>query len=120
MNDLFKITESKTNPAQSSYTIEVNSSHPVFLGHFPGFPVIPGAILIEIGHQLIAKTIAKPIRFLSAREIKFLKPIIPSEKDTLQYLIVITEKDDLKTKLELKVRDVVCFKMSADYKIEGC
>jgi 3-hydroxymyristoyl/3-hydroxydecanoyl-(acyl carrier protein) dehydratase len=31
----------------ASNTLEIPRDHPAFAGHFPGFPVLPGALLID-------------------------------------------------------------------------
>jgi|SRR5271154_441306 len=35
--------------------IEVPADHPAFAGHFPGFPVLPGAVLIDEALQVIQR-----------------------------------------------------------------
>jgi 3-hydroxyacyl-[acyl-carrier-protein] dehydratase len=66
----------------------VTANEPHFMGHFPGFPVMPGVMIIEamaqVGGILVA-TVAPHTRgrimFLaSIEEAKFRKPVVPGDQ----------------------------------------
>lgn len=67
-NSLYHIIDYSEN----SYTIGFNSSHPVFGGHFPGHPIVPGACLVQIAQELAS---AQP--FTAIRNLKFRQPVTP-------------------------------------------
>lgn len=52
--------------------IQINSSHPLFNGHFPNYPVVPGVLWMYIGKKLAEKIVGKNIRTTSSSEIRFL------------------------------------------------
>lgn len=68
----------------------VTSNEPHFTGHFPGFPVMPGVLIIEAMAQvagILVATVAPHTRgrimFLaSVEEAKFRRPVVPG--DTLR------------------------------------
>ena len=63
----------------------VSANHPALPGHFPGTPIVPGALLLAetLSHVERAGGPARDcVRILSA---KFLKPVGPDEKLTLHY-----------------------------------
>lgn len=66
----------------------VTFNEPQFTGHFPGFPVMPGVMIIEAMAQvggILVGTIAPQTRgkimFLaSVEEAKFRKPVVPGDQ----------------------------------------
>ena len=82
---------------------------PIFTGHFPGNPVVPGVILTEALAQTAGIAAAsgypgdqKPLFFLSAiRSMKFLRAVRPGEQI------------DLRAERLAKVDDLVQFKVEA-------
>ena len=62
---------------ESSYTIRFNSKHPIFAGHFPGHPIVPGACLVQIAQELLSEQLGQPVHFTAIRNLKFRQPITP-------------------------------------------
>ncbi len=53
--------------------------HPSFAGHFPHYPIVPGALLLElIGTAWGQSIIAVP-------RVKFLQPVLPGDELTIQF-----------------------------------
>ncbi len=69
----------------------VSFNEPFFQGHFPGFPVMPGVLIIEAmaqaGGVLLLEAVKEPqkklVFFLSMDKVKFRKQVIPG--DTLRF-----------------------------------
>lgn len=66
----------------------VTMNEPHFQGHFPGFPVMPGVLIIEAMAQTAAvvvvealgnKAEGKVVFFMSIEEAKFRKPVVPGD-----------------------------------------
>ncbi|AMR34263.1 hypothetical protein A0256_23825 [Mucilaginibacter sp. PAMC 26640] len=76
-------------------TIELNPAHPIFNGHFPGQPVLPGVCMLQIIKELLEVSLGKPTRMRKASELKFLSLISPEETDVLQAQIITTLADGL-------------------------
>lgn len=70
----------------------VTSNEPFFSGHFPGFPVMPGVLIIEamaqVGGLLVGKlaphTRGKIMFLASVEEAKFRKPVVPGDQLRLE------------------------------------
>lgn len=66
----------------------VTMNEPHFQGHFPGFPVMPGVLIVEAMAQTAAvvvvealgkKAEGKVVFFMSIEEAKFRKPVVPGD-----------------------------------------
>jgi len=66
-------------------TLEVAADHPSFAGHFPAFPVLPGAILLD--EMLNAIELARGIDLKSwhISSAKFLDAVRPHESLVLEH-----------------------------------
>lgn len=63
--------------APQSVEIRLAEDHPTAAGHFPGNPIIPGALLLDIVWLAIANNTAAPS--CTARTVKFLHPVRPGD-----------------------------------------
>ena len=74
----------------NEYRIRFNASHPIFAGHFPGHPIVPGACLVQIAEELLAQTTGKNVQTLSIRNLKFRKAITPE----MEVYFTLTRHDE--------------------------
>lgn len=65
------------NSQQYEYDIRFNAMHPIFAGHFPGSPIVPGACLLQIAEELLSEQTGQIVRFTSVSNLKFRQPITP-------------------------------------------
>jgi 3-hydroxyacyl-[acyl-carrier-protein] dehydratase len=65
--------------------LEFAADHPVFAGHFPGFPVVPGAVLLD--EMLKAIEAARGINLLDwqVSSAKFLSVVRPRDALVLEH-----------------------------------
>ena len=63
-----------------SLQISTPSEHPCYAGHFPGYPVVPGVLLLELVAEAVG---AGPPRQLGP--VKFHRALSPGESFTLHY-----------------------------------
>ena len=72
----------------------VTFNEPFFQGHFPGYPVMPGVLIVEAIAQvagiLAFKSGAKgdSVYFMSIEKAKFRKPVIPGDQLRLEVKVV--------------------------------
>jgi 3-hydroxymyristoyl/3-hydroxydecanoyl-(acyl carrier protein) dehydratase len=60
-------------------TVAVPSDHPSLPGHFPGHPVVPGAVILtEICHAA-ASTLGLHTRVTGLPTVKFVNPMLPAQ-----------------------------------------
>lgn len=98
--------------------VSLNKSHPVFKGHFPGQPVLPGVCLMQMVRELLETFFEEKLQLQKADDIRYPAMVDPTKDDQLRFQIVFNRSDDLaKTKtMILKADDAICCKMKATFR----
>ena len=60
-------------------TWSLPANHPVFRGHFPGNPIVPGVMLLEWVQDEVARAVSRAPSALRIREAKFFTPLGPAQ-----------------------------------------
>lgn len=63
--------------------IDIDAHHPVFAGHFPGRPIVPGVMLLDLAQQAIEAATGRALQGLAAT--KFLSAAVPGDALTLDH-----------------------------------
>jgi 3-hydroxyacyl-[acyl-carrier-protein] dehydratase len=61
--------------------------HPAFVGHFPGMPILPGVVLLDIALQAIADANGIALDACVISSVKFLSPASPGDALVIQHTI---------------------------------
>jgi 3-hydroxyacyl-[acyl-carrier-protein] dehydratase len=69
--------------------IILKKDHPVFKGHFPGNPILPGVCTVQIIGELLENALKKELMLTRASSIKYLGFINPIITPVIQYELVI-------------------------------
>ncbi len=83
INNFFKIKEYTHENESTLFIIELIKNHPIYDGHFPGNPIVPGVCSIEIIKECAAFILNCSLHFHSIEQCKFLSPIDPIKTGTL-------------------------------------
>ena len=59
--------------------------HPTAAGHFPGNPIIPGAVLLDEVVRTIAAARGAPATPCEIRSVKFLLPVRPGDRIVIRW-----------------------------------
>ncbi len=65
--------------------LTVPADHPVFRGHFPGNPIVPGVMLLEWVMREVAQVLGRAPAALRVRESKFFTPLAPLQQAKLSF-----------------------------------
>jgi len=94
--------------------LELNTTHRIFEGHFPGQPVVPGACLLQMVKEIMQTVTPNNIRLIKAHQLKFISPINPSANNDLRFALTynISANDEITVSATLLNNTVACFKFS--------
>ncbi len=95
LNDLFEIIESSVEASGFSVRIRILPNHIVYKGHFPGYPVTPGVIFVQIVHELAEAHLKRKIRLVELLNCKFLKIVNPNEENRATFSVDLISKHSL-------------------------
>ena len=113
-DDFFTIKSvSPETSHQYRIEIELNPGHPIYQGHFPGMPVVPGVCQIGIVKEVLEGVLKKSFNLSAAKNIKFTHPIDPRQIKSLVLELAFEEKKDgVLAKATLYAMDKVCLKFN--------
>ncbi|MCU7551595.1 3-hydroxyacyl-ACP dehydratase [Chitinophagaceae bacterium LB-8] len=116
INDLFEIMENSGNESSLTATIKLHPGHIIYKGHFPGHPVTPGVIQVQIVQELLENQLKRKLNLIEMPDCKFLKVLNPAEVKQLTVSIEYAGKDDLLNVKAIGKNDSgIFFKLSAVY-----
>ena len=92
LNKLYKTRSLDANADGSGFTaeIELDPNHPLFEGHFPGNPILPGVCTVQIIRELLEQSVQKSLRMTKAGNIKYLGFVNPVTMPLLTFQLQIT------------------------------
>jgi len=61
-------------------TAKVDPADPVFAGHYPGFPVLPGVYLLELVGQVVRASQGEKYELARLDRGRFLSPVAPGDE----------------------------------------
>ncbi|MEB2777803.1 hypothetical protein SYJ56_20985 [Algoriphagus sp. D3-2-R+10] len=116
LDHTIEITVISQAETESLMEVKVLGNSPVFEGHFPGHPILPGVIMVEAVRSSLQRLFGREFHLKTALSIKFLAVLNPAENETVHLSIKHTEVEDgLKVEANLYSGDKVFFKMKGVY-----
>jgi len=68
-----------------SRVLTIAADHPAFAGHFPGSPILPGAVLLDEALRVIELEPALDLTQWQIANAKFLENVLPGDALTVEY-----------------------------------
>jgi 3-hydroxymyristoyl/3-hydroxydecanoyl-(acyl carrier protein) dehydratase len=68
----------------------IPADHPAFAGHFPGTPILPGVVLLDMVLQIISANSGVALDRCEISTVKFLSPAVPGEEIAIRHTISVS------------------------------
>jgi len=80
----------------SSVAVEVklNAADPIFKGHFPSVPVVPGVCMLQMIKETLEEQVESSLQLSTAASLKFLSVINPLENPELSIRVDYRSESD--------------------------
>jgi 3-hydroxyacyl-[acyl-carrier-protein] dehydratase len=72
------MVEMETGEASLQAIVYFPPEHPLYAGHFPERPVVPGVCVLQVCRDLISEIHARAFKIAGIDSVKFMIPLIPS------------------------------------------
>lgn len=114
----FRIVSLEADDAGCRAEVVFSPDHPLYAGHFPGRPVVPGVVVLQVVRALIREAWEMDTRIRSGQAIKYLRPMLPDASLQYGFQLSLTERtrDRLTLNADIRqegqvctrIRDMVC------------
>jgi 3-hydroxyacyl-[acyl-carrier-protein] dehydratase len=71
--------------------LSVPHDHPSLPGHFPGRPIVPGVVLLDLVFEAIRNSLARPVELLAIASAKFLQAVAPETRVDVEIKLIPDE-----------------------------
>ena len=83
LEKIYTITDLLHGDGKFEARVSFDPTHPVFEGHFPGQPVVPGVVMVRIARDIAGQISGKKMMLEDASNIKFLNIVDPVNSGTV-------------------------------------
>ena len=118
INDFFNISSFKES-AENVLIAEIilNPEHKIYKGHFPGNPVVPGVVSVQIINEVLSEHLSIKLMTSKAKSIKFTSMISPKINPILNISInyLKTEDENYKVNAQITFEETVFLKFNGTF-----
>ncbi len=115
LNSLYTISEISSGAEAISAVIAIDPGHIIFNGHFPGTPVTPGVVQLQIVKELLAQHLKRDLKMKTMRTCKFLQIINPEETPQIKIDLKFTAGEIVDVTASGSYEGVTYFKVQVSY-----
>ncbi len=104
------IQTSQTGENTWTVQIKLNSKHPLYKGHFPEQPVVPGVCMLQVIKESVEQILGQRVQYMQVASCKFLLPIDPVQNPELTLELELKELPEQSIQLQVEGKaGVDCF-----------
>lgn len=102
LDDFYRIAHTiEQEDGSREIAIALNSAHPLYRGHFPGQPIVPGVCTLQIIKECTEQLTGSPLQYVQIASAKFLSAVNPLEESLLHLTLRSEETEDGFLKLQV-------------------
>ena len=120
LKNFFSVISSVHSEGVFTTTLRINNIHELYLGHFPGRPVTPGVILMQLFKEEAERVTKKDLILHTASNVKFTAVVDPNLDN---HLVLKTNIEEAEGKINLRGtaenNNSIAIKIQAVYKIKN-
>jgi 3-hydroxyacyl-[acyl-carrier-protein] dehydratase len=121
LNDLYTIKQILCESSRNklSVLIQLNPSHEIFKGHFPGNPILPGVCIVLILKEILMYQLNNKLILSYASSIKYLSFINPEVNSMINFDVEFkeTKHDIICCNAFLNFESVIFCRFKGNFKI---
>ncbi|MFN8283430.1 MAG: hypothetical protein U0U67_09470 [Chitinophagales bacterium] len=109
------VSQEALNDTSSLTKVSINATHPVFEGHFPEQPVVPGVCMLQMVKDIVSDKVQRVVQLQSIGNVKFTSVVIPQQHPELDITIKYESSDDHSIKISstISADETVFLKISS-------
>jgi 3-hydroxyacyl-[acyl-carrier-protein] dehydratase len=117
--NFYTILETQQTAQSFAAVLALNAAHPIFEGHFPGQPVVPGVCMMQTIQELLEKGLQRKLLLQKAANMKFLAMINPVVQPQVNTELQYTLQDDgtVRATAVIKSETTVFMKFQGTFKL---
>lgn len=118
LTDFYKVSETTQNENLRITKILVDRDHELYKGHFPGRPVTPGVVLMQLFKEDAERAFDKKLRLVRADNVKFVSVFDPTQDNELILESNLEKNGEfIKLKGSAKSKTGIVLKISSLYQV---
>ncbi|SFK27050.1 3-hydroxyacyl-[acyl-carrier-protein] dehydratase [Porphyromonadaceae bacterium KH3CP3RA] len=116
LEELFQLEFQSEAGGVSRFHCKTDAGHPLFAGHFPGMPIVPGVCLLNVVKRAVSQKLDREVSFWKIRECKFLSAINPMENKVFDIEFGLTGEQEVRA--AVFIGDTRCMKLKVTLSCE--
>lgn len=110
--NFYSIQQQEQEDNKTTFHLALNPDHPIYEGHFPNQPVMPGVCMLQLVTELTSQAVGQALQLTKASQAKFLVPIVPQQFPHIQLVTSYKSSDEQAWKVtaSIQVEEQVFFK----------
>lgn len=102
LDSLYRIESEDAAAGKATYAIALDAGHPIYAGHFPGNPITPGVVILQIVSELAERALGRGLQAREFVNVKYLAVLSPAEHPRVAVELQLTE-DGSKVKVKAAI-----------------